>query len=169
MEFFECVQKRRAVRKYKNEAVPEEKLDKVMEAIRLAPTARNLQPFTVFVVKDAEKKEKLAAACRGKKWVADAGIVLVAVARPEESNPGMGSLGPSFQIDTAIAMEHAALAATAVGLGSCWIGAFDEEPVKAALSLKESERVVALMPVGIPAETPEEHKKKPAKQLFKLV
>jgi len=150
MEFYEVVRKRSSIRKYKDRPVEEEKLRRILEAARLAPSAANRQPWHFIVVRDPKVKEELKAAY-GREWFYTAPVIICACGDP--SSAWVRSDGKSYlDVDVAIAMEHLILAAAAEGLGTCWIGAFDEEAVKKALGIPEGISVIALTPLGYPAE-----------------
>jgi len=143
----EVIRKRRSVRAYKPEPVKEEHLRMMLEAARLAPSAGNRQPWYFIVVRDPELRRRVAEAARRQMFIADAGAIVVAVSDP--------TVSPRWHDkDVMIAMEHLILVATELGYGTCWIGAFDEGEVKRILGIPEQYRVVALTPVGVPAESP---------------
>ncbi len=149
---FKIIQKRYSVRKYKPDPVPEEKLKKVLEAARLAPSAHNAQAFKFVVVKDKEKRRQLARAALNQSFIAEAPIVIIAVAlEPEQI---MSSDVPAYAVDLAIAMSHLVLAATEEGLGTCFIGAFSQEKVKEILEIPPQFKVVVLTPLGFSAQKP---------------
>jgi nitroreductase len=163
MEVFEAIKNRYSCRSYKAESVPEEKLRKVLEAARLAPSAHNAQEWKFVVVKDAKKRKELAETA-GQGFIGEAPVIIAAVSlAPEEV---MSSGVPAYAVDLAIAMEHAALQAVEEGLGTCWIGAFDQEEVKKVLNVPEECKVVALMPLGYPADKP---KPKDRKRLEEII
>jgi len=144
---YEVILKRRSIRKYVPEPIERDALIKILEAARWAPSAGNRQPWYFIVVKDPELKKEVAKAAANQMFMADADVIIVGVSNPKAS--------PRWHDkDTMIALEHIALVATELGLGTCWIGAFNEEKVKKILEIPDDLRVVALMPVGVPAETP---------------
>ena len=145
----EAIQNRYSVRAYQDQAVEEDKLGRVLEAARLAPSAGNRQEWRFVVVREAETRQRLMDAANGQVFVGQAPVVIAACAEGEQHVMTCGQL--SYPIDVAIALEHIALAATAEGLGTCWIGAFKEDQVKKILGLPEGVRVVQLMPLGYPA------------------
>jgi len=149
MEVFEAIKKRYSCRSYKAEPVPEEKLKKILEAARLAPSAHNEQEWKFVVVKDIEKRRELSEAA-GQSFIAEAPVIIVAVATDPEHVLSSGV--PAYAVDLAIAVEHMALQATEEKLSTCWIGAFDQEEVKKILEIPEECKVVALLPLGFPAE-----------------
>jgi nitroreductase len=149
MDVIEAIKKRRSVRNYLDRPVEEEKLIAVLEAGRLAPSAGNRQEWRFVVVKDQQDRKKIAEAANEQSFVGEAPVVIVACA---ESDGHVMSCGqPSYPIDVAIALDHISLAAVKYGLGTCWIGAFNEEKVKEILGIPEEVRVVELMPLGYPA------------------
>jgi nitroreductase len=152
VELMEVIATRRSVRAYKNQKVSDEKLDKILEAARLAPSASNRQPWKFIVVRDPIKRRDLAKASRGQSFVGEAPVVIVGVALEPERVMSCGV--PAYAVDVAIALEHIALAAHAEGLGTCWIGAFSQGDVGKILGVPDSCKVVGLMPVGYPADTP---------------
>lgn len=149
MDVFEAIKKRRSVRSYLDKPLEEEKLNAVLEAGRLAPSASNRQEWRFIVVRDAEVKRKLGEAANGQSFVGEAPVVIVACAVTDGHVMLCGQL--SYPIDVAIALDHISLAAVEQGLGTCWIGAFNERKVKEILGVPEEVRVVELMPLGYPA------------------
>jgi len=150
MTVMEAIEKRFSARAWKSYEVEEEKVERLMEAARLAPSASNRQEWRFVVVRDAEMRESLGDASRGQKFVGDAPVVIVACAI--ESGHVMPCGLHCFPIDVAIAVEHICLAAAEEGLGTCWIGAFDADEVKRLLGMPPDVVVVALLPVGYPAQ-----------------
>ena len=150
MDVLEAIKIRRSVRSYLNRTVEPEKVDRVLEAARLSPSAVNFQLWNFIVVKDQDSKKRLARSY-SRAWFAGAPIIIVICATPEKA--WKRSDGEEFwKIDAAIATQDIVLAATAEGLGTCWIGAFDEKKAKEALSIPDNVRVVAMTPLGYPAE-----------------
>jgi len=152
MDIKEVIQKRYSCRSYKDTPVPEEKLNGILEAARLAPSASNRQPYKFIIVKAKEKREKLAEAAAGQSFIAQAPIIIAGVSLEPERT--MSCEVPAYAVDVAIAMEHMALQAFAEGLGTCWIGAFSQEEAKKILEIPEEYKIVALMPLGYPADSP---------------
>ena len=145
------IKKRYSCRDYKADFVPEDKLNKVLEAARLAPSANNAQEWKLVVVKDLKKREEVAEAA-GQSFIAEASVIIVAVAlKPEHL---MRSGTPAYAVDLAIAIDHMTLQAVEEGLGTCWIGAFSQEEVKEVLNIPKEYRVVVLLPLGFPADKP---------------
>ncbi|MEM2280653.1 MAG: nitroreductase family protein [Candidatus Bathyarchaeia archaeon] len=142
MDVFEAVQRRRSIRAYDPTPIPKDKLEKVLEAARLAPSAGNIQPWHFIVVSDAEKRAKLAKAPFAK-FLKQAPIVIVGCG-DQRASPKW------FMVDVAIAMQNMVLTATSEGLGTCWVGSFDENQVREMLKIPENYRVVALLALGYP-------------------
>ena len=162
MEIKEVFQKRYSCRSYQDKPIPEEKLKSILEAAQLAPSAHNRQPYKFIVVKDKEKREKLAEAA-AQSFIAEAPIIVAGVSLdPKEV---MRNDVPTYAVDLGIAMEHIALQATAEGLGTCWIGAFSQEKAKEILGISEEYKIVALMPVGYPADSLPPKKRKNLEEL----
>ena len=162
MEFMEVVQKRRSVRRFRPDPVPQAKLDQILEAARLAPSWANGQCWTFVVVTDAKVKHALAEA--GNEWIEHAPVIIVACADPKES--GTKKDQGYYLVDVGIAMEHLMLAAADQGLGTCWVGWFDEQKARQALGVPKEIRVVASTPLGYPDESPEA---RPRKSLGEMV
>ncbi|HDZ54354.1 MAG TPA: nitroreductase [Candidatus Nealsonbacteria bacterium] len=152
MDVQEAVKTRRAVRSYKPDAVPEESLKRILEAVRLAPSAKNKQDWKFIVVKNPEKRKQLSEAARNQEFIAQTPMVIVGVALDPDYI--MGSEVPAYAVDLGIAMEHIALSAVEEGLGTCWVGGFSQKEVKEVLKIPEKYKVVALMPLGFPADKP---------------
>ena len=152
MEVFEAIQQRYSVRRYRPQPVEPEKLERVLEAARLAPSAGNRQEWRFVVVTDEQARQQLMEAASGQAFVGQAPVVIAACAETDERTMKCGQL--SYPIDVAIALEHIALQAVAEGLGTCWIGSFDEAAVKEVLDIPPAIRVVELMSLGYPADQP---------------
>lgn len=142
MDVFEAVQKRRSVRAYKSTPIPNEKLMKILEAGRLAPSASNIQPWHFIVVKDCETRKKLAKS-RWAGFLAESPVVIVGCG-DQRASPQW------FMVDVAIAMQNMVLTATSEGLGTCWVGSFDENMVREMLKIPNNYKVVALLAIGYP-------------------
>ncbi|TET72457.1 MAG: nitroreductase, partial [Candidatus Aminicenantes bacterium] len=154
MKVLDVIQKRRSVRKYKEDPIPEKDLMRVLEAARLAPSGKNFQPWKFIIVKDKTLKEKLAQASAGQFFMAEAPIIIVGCGFPDNCYAHMGRYMKSWSVDVTIALEHLILQAQEEGLGTCWIGSFEEEEVKAILNIPENVKVLALTPLGYPDEIP---------------
>jgi nitroreductase len=151
MRVSDAIATRQSVREYQDRAVEPEKLQRVLEAARLAPSASNRQEWRFVVVQDRATRGKLVEAARGQAFVGQAPVVIVACAVGTDHLMPCGL--PSFSIDVAIALDHLSLAAVEEGLGTCWIGAFDQAKVKALLGIPDDVCVVELMPLGYPADS----------------
>ena len=148
MDVYEAIKVRKSVREFEGKDIPEETLMRLLSAARLAPSASNRQEWRFVVVRDPETRKKLAVAAKNQTFVGEAPVVLACCA---DTNGHVMTCGqPCYPIDVAIAMDHLTLCATAEGLGTCWIGAFDEAKVKEILGIPPEIRVVELMPVGYP-------------------
>ena len=146
MEYMNLIKKRRSIRRYKPTPVSEQALTTVLEAARLAPSWGNLQCWQYIIVTDKLTKEKIAGTNR--KWISEAPVIIVACADPEMSGHKPGR--DYYMLDIGISFQHLILAAADLGLGTCWIGAFDEKKVREALSVPDHVRVVAYTPLGYP-------------------
>ena len=148
MEFMDVVAVRKSVRGYAELEVEEEKLAGILEAARLTPSWANRQCCKYVVVKDKAKIKELAGGIN--PWLKQAPVIVAACADPADS--GTRNEMQYFLVDVGISMQQLILAATDLGLGTCWIGVFDEAKVKKALEVPANVKVVALTPVGYPAE-----------------
>jgi nitroreductase len=158
VDVFEAIAKRRSIRKYIDLAVPEEKLMRILEAAQKAPSAGNRQEYRFIVVRDPETKKRLVGAAADQGFVAEAGVVIAACATNVDRK--------WHAVDVAIAIDHMTLAAHAEGLGTCWIGAFEEDAVKDILEVPDKVRVVMLLALGYPGE---EGRIRPRKSLDELI
>lgn len=163
MEVKEAIQTRRSVRAYQDKEVPEEKIKKVLEAARSAPSANNQQPWKFIVVRDPKNREKLTRAAANQSFVGEAPVIIVAVALQPESVMRCGV--PKYPVDLAIAVDHMTLLAVDEGLGTCWIGAFYQDEVRKILNIPEKYKVVALLPLGFPADKPGSKFRKPLEEM----
>ena len=150
MKFNEVIETRRSIRKYKNTPISKEKINNILEAARIAPSAGHRQPWHFIVVENKETIKKLAK----REWAAEAPVMIVGLADQEAS--------PHWCInDLGIAFEHIVLAATDLGLGTCWMGQSKrEELVKSLLDIPDKFRVIALTPLGVSDETPDSKDRK---------
>lgn len=151
MDIYEAVRERTSVRAYKPDPIEEDKLERILDAARLAPSGKNGQPWTFIVVKDEDLRKKLVPACKNQEFVGQAPVIIVACGHEERAYKKMGGYWNSMPLDIGIAIEHLMLAAVSEGLGTCWIGAFIEEQVREILGVPEGVKIVALTPVGYPA------------------
>lgn len=155
MDFFEAVEKRRSVRAYRAEPVPVEKLDRVLQACDMAPSAGNLQAYRIWVVTGEDTLERLDRAAFNQGFIRQAPVALVFCADPE-ANRRYGRRGAELYAvqDATIAASYAQLAATAQGLATCWVGAFDEGKAAEALGVDATLRPIVILPLGVAAEEP---------------
>lgn len=151
MELMEAIRRRRSIRSYQDRAIEPQKLQAVLDAGRLAPSARNRQDWRFVVATDAALKRQLADAASQQTFVGEAGAVIAACAADDYVMRCGQACGP---IDVAIAMDHMTLKAVEEGLGTCWIGSFDPERVKDLLGIPPEVTVVELLTLGYPAEDP---------------
>ncbi len=163
MEFKNIIQKRRSIRLFTDEPISDEKLLRVLEAARLAPSANNHQAWKFVVVKDAKKRKALAQAANNQTFVGQAPIIIVAVALMPERIMTCGV--PSYAVDLAIAIEHVVLAAVDEGLGTCWIGAFSQENVRRIIDIPDKYKVVTVIPIGYPAGETATKPRKPIEEV----
>jgi nitroreductase len=165
MEFWELISKRYSVRAYKADPVEEDKLHQVLEAARLAPTAANRQPFQVVVIHTAGREAELQRVYH-RGWFTAAPLILCACALPAEGWVRADGK-PYTEVDVAIAMDHLILAATTLGLGTCWIADFDAKAAREVLGLPDGVEPVAFTPLGYPADQPRAKKRKPLSELVR--
>lgn len=164
MQIHEAIKNRRSVRAYKPDPIPEQSLRKVLEAARLAPSAHNDQDWKFIIIKDIKKRKQLAQAARSQSFIAEAPVVIAAVAlNPERV---MSCEVPAYAINLTIAVDHMTLQACEQGLGTCWIGAFSQEEVKKVLKIPDKYKVVALLPLGFPADSPRPKTRKSLEEII---
>jgi len=166
MEFNDLVKERYSVRSYKPDPVENEKLERVLEAFRLAPTACNLQPFKVIVIKTMGREEELRRIYK-RDWFVQPPYVVAVCALPGESWVRKWDGWNSWQVDATIAMDHLILAAANEGLGTCWIAAFDPAAAREVLGLPEGVVPVAFTPLGYPADSAPAKKRRPLADLVR--
>lgn len=155
-ETLQTMWKRRSVRKYRPDPISGEDLHLILEAARRAPTGANRQNWAMVVVTDPDLRQKTAQACNGQMWMADAPVILCLVTLPGEG-----------KVNGAIVLDHAILAATSLGYGTCWIGAYDADQVKEVLGIPADHGIICLAPVGRPDQQPDARPRKSPAQLFK--
>ena len=150
MDVNEAIRTRKSVRSFLDAPVGEEVLTRVLEAARAAPSARNAQEWRFVAVRDLEARAKIAHDAARQPFIGTAPVLLACCAETDGRVMRCGQ--PAYPIDVAIAMDHLTLAAAAEGLGTCWIGSFDETMVKSILGIPPDIRVVQLMPLGWPSD-----------------
>lgn len=152
MEVLEAIRNRRSVRKFKEEPIPAEVIGKLKEALILAPSARNLQPRKFFFITDSAVREQFHSVT-SQDFVGDAPLIVVAC---RDLSKVSDLADPHFYtvIDTTLSLQNMVLAATELGLGTCYVGAFERDKVAEILDLPEHLKPLLLIPVGFPAEEP---------------
>jgi len=194
VDVFDVISKRRSIRSYKPDGIPDDVLDRLLDAMRLAPSAANRQPWKFIVVRDKAMKAKLAAACKfspgrpnGQEFIAGAPAVVVACgsekaararyykgdqvftadgwAAAEARKEGAVDYESRLLVDLAIALDHLALAALEEGLGTCWVAGLDERALKELLSIPDDMRAPLVMPIGYPESWPEPRPRKPLREI----
>jgi nitroreductase len=158
MEFHELVMSRYAVRSYDARPVDEDVLRRILEAARLAPSGSNRQPWKFVIARDPDIRRRLAVACFDQPFIARAPVVIAGVGLMPDRI--MTCDVPGDPVDVAIALDHLSLAATAEGLGTCWIGAFSQDKVREVLRIPGSVKVIGVMTLGHPKDEPKEKTRK---------
>jgi nitroreductase len=168
MEFLEIIEKRKSIRKFSDKPVEKEKLDQLLSIINKAPSAGNMQSFKIFVLTNKEIKKKLWEFKPNQTFLMESTFILVFCQDKEQNRERFGERGQNFYsvLDAAIACTFAHLATFELGLGSVWVGAFEENIVKKSLTLPEHLSPIALLPVGYPAESPDP---KPRRKIDEIV
>ena len=154
MSILKVIKERRSVRGYRPDPIPEEVLLRVLDAARFSPSGKNLQPWKFILVREETLKRRLVEASGSQSFIAEAPVVIVACGFPDRCYSRMGNYMKSWPVDVAIAVEHLILQAQEEGLGTCWIGAFEEREIKSILNIPNGVRVLALTPLGYPDENP---------------
>ncbi|MDQ7843553.1 MAG: nitroreductase family protein [Armatimonadota bacterium] len=169
--FFATVRGRHSIRAFADRPVASKTLQAILDAANRAPSAGNLQAYEIYVVTHLTTREALARAALDQMFVAQAPVVLVFCAHPTRSARRYGERGRTLYClqDATIACAYAQLAATALGLATVWVGAFDEEAVRRALGAPPGLRPVAILPVGFPAEAPEITGRRPLEDLVRYI
>ena len=168
--FFALLKKRRSIRAFKTEKVIDSKLNKILEACDMAPSAAGLQSFEIYQVKNSEIKKRLVSAARDQVFISEAPILLVFCANPRRSVERFGERSNLFSIqDASIATAYAQLTTYAMGLSTVWIGAFDEKKVSEILHLPEGQKPIAMLPIGHGNEKPKEKVTRGTKDLFHII
>ena len=171
MDVMEAITRRRSVRSFQPRDIPGDVADRLLECAILAPSGGNRQPWFFYVVNDASAKQRLVDAAYGQSFVAQAPLVIVVCADPARSGARYGARGSSLYAiqDTAAAVQNMLLAATSMGYGSCWIGAFDEHKVAEVIDCPEDLRPVAMVLVGYAAEEPKTPKRRGLSEVVKTI
>ncbi len=163
MDVYEAIDRRYSVRAYQDKPVEEDKLNRILDAGRVAPSARNRQQWKFVVVRDAGMCKQLAAAAE-QEWLARVPVIIAVVGLEPDKNMFCGI--PSDPVDCAIAIDHMTLAAVAEGLGTCWIGHFDQDACCTLLDVPPTAKIVEMLTLGYPAD---KQKAKPRKSLREIV
>lgn len=167
MEFKEVIGNRYSVRAYLDKPVEKVKLDRILEAARIAPTAKNIQPFKIFVINTAKHKDKLLKTY-ARDWLLQAPLIILICGIPEINF--IRSDNKNYNdVDVAIVMDHIILAATNEGLGTCWIGAFNSQALKQEFNLPKNLEPIIMTPLGYPADQPREKKRKALSELIEYL
>lgn len=166
MEFEDLIQKRYSVRAYKPDPVEDDKLNQILEAARIAPTAANRQPFQIMVVHTQGREEELSKIYH-KPWFVQAPLLICAVGVPRNSWVRVDQRN-YLDVDVAIVMDHLILAAANLGLGTCWVAAFNAQAAREALNLPKEVEPLIFTPLGYPADSAGEKVRKPLSELVRF-
>ena len=166
-----AILERRCVRRFKDDPVPRATIGRLIDAARWAPTAGNLQPWQFYVVYNDKKKREIAQAALNQTFVGDAPVVIVVCTEPEMSAAKYRERGKNLYAiqDSAAAAQNIMLAACGYGLGTCWVGAFDETMVIEALELPRGVLPVVIIPVGYPAEENKAPARRPVEEIVHII
>ena len=167
MDFEKLLTHRYSSRSYKPDPVEEEKLNKVLEAARMAPTAANRQPFQLIIIHTKGRQEELRR-IYNKDWFVEAPLVICACSLPEKGWERRRHDGENYAVvDVSIVVDHITLQAADIGLGTCWVGAFDPDNAREILHLPDNVNPIAFTPLGYPNDTPKAKKRKPLEELIR--
>ncbi|BDH79551.1 MAG TPA: nitroreductase family protein [Methanothermobacter sp.] len=171
MSLLDVIKGRRSIRRFKKRDIPREYLEKIMEAARWAPSAGNLQSRKFLIVKNPQLKNEIANAAYRQSFIAEAPVVIVACADLERSALGYGERGRNLYclFDVAAAVENMLLTIHELGLGACWVGAFDERLVSEILDIPSTLRPVTIVPLGYPAEKPSPPPRMSLEEAFNII
>jgi nitroreductase len=149
MDALECIATRRSVRKFLDIPVEFEKVGNVLDAGRFAPSAGNLQDWKFILITDGKMRESISRACVEQFWVGSAPVLIVVCTEPEKTKRFYGRSGEKYSIQNGAAVvQNMLLAANAEGLGSCWVGAFEDEAIKRILGIPDNVLIQAIVPLG---------------------
>ncbi len=170
MEILEAIKQRRSIRQFQRRALPPQVLDTLIEAVRWAPSAGNLQSRRFYFVFNEALKAKLARAALDQPFIAQAPVAVVGCADHRIARQ-YGERGVTLYclMDVAASLQNLLLAAVAQGLGSCWVGAFDEDEVRQLLQLPPHLRPVAIVPIGFAAEHPQPPPRMPSEGVVAFI
>lgn len=171
MEFLDLIQSRQSIRVFQPQPIPTEKVQFILEAIQLAPSAGNLQAFRIFAITDENRQRALVSAAMDQTFIATAPLVLVFCADTAQNAARYGKRGTSLYAvqDATIACTYAMLAVADQGLATVWVGAFDETAVSQVLDLPDHLRPVAMLPIGFAGEAPPRRSRRPLGDLIHVI
>ncbi len=153
MDTLECIATRRSIRKFLEIPVEFEKVGNVLDAGRHAPSAGNLQDWKFILITDDKMRREIGKACVEQFWVSSAPVIIIICTEPDKTKRFYGRSGEKFSIQNGAAVvQNMLLAAHAEGLGSCWIGAFEDEAIKRLLNIPDNVIIQAVIPLGYPDE-----------------
>lgn len=167
MEFNDVILKRHSIRTFTDQPVEADKLQRILETANLAPSSGNLQAYEIYVVTNVKKRDSLSCAALAQEYVAAAPVALVFCTHPELTQGRYTERGTALYTvqDASIACTFAMLAATDLGLGSVWVGTFDEKVVRLIIGAPESQVPVVILAIGYAAEFPDQHPRRPLEEL----
>jgi len=162
MEVFEAIRERRSIRKFKTQDIEKEKIEKIILAGRRAPSAGNLQARDIFVITDQGIKEELVRAAHGQAFIGEAPYVIMVCTNSERIRERYGDRGMDLYMiqDASASVQNILLAAHSLGLGTCWVGAFDDKAVHEIMGLERHLWPVAIIPIGHSAKDAQERPKR---------
>ena len=158
MNIKEVFEKRKSIRKFTGEPITEDQIKTIMEAAQIAPSASNRQPYKFIVIKDDEFKKEFRKKASAQRFLEKAAVIFVALGSKEREY--------WYKVDIGIAVQQMTLQTAELGLGSCWIGAFERDKVRELLNVPDDWVIVALLPVGVPAQDPPARPRKSLEELF---
>jgi nitroreductase len=168
MDVFDAIKRRRSIRAFKGQDVPIETIQILIDAASWAPSAGNIQPWEFIVVRKPDTKAKLAEAALDQSFIEEAPVLIVVCADENRSSQRYGTRGKTLYCiqDTATSIQNILLAAYALGLATCWVGAFREDEARRILGIPAGVRPVAIIPVGYGDETPGSRSRRPISQII---
>lgn len=168
MELLEAIKGRRSIRFFTKQPVSEEEVKTIIDAARHAPSAGNVQPWEFIILRKTEMKHEMALAAGEQGFIEEASVVVVVCANEEAAEEAYGSRGVTLYClqDTAAATQNMLLTAHSLGLGTCWVGAFEEDQVKRALDIPEKVKPVAIIPVGHLTANPPKHPRRALSEIM---
>jgi nitroreductase len=171
MSFFDLVSTRHSVRAFEDKPISDDVMQKILNATVCAPSAGNLQSYRIFIVIKKEIKRQLASAAHNQDFVGDAAALFVFCADPATSSSEYGVRGAELYCiqDATIACTFAQLAAHSLGLGTVWVGSFDEVELSEILRIPQHLKPVAMLVVGYAAEKPEITPRKPLGEVIHII